>query len=305
MRVVVTGAAGNLGSRLCHVLAEAGHEVVATDRRQPAAELPIPLVEADLLDFAAVRPLMDGAEAVVHAGNYPTYRDPPGHVIFRDNVSINHDVFESARQAGARTIIFASSVQAIARYRPRHEQAGPCRLAYLPVDGDIPACPSNAYALSKQVGELMLAYYVRQYGMAGVAIRFPLLLGTKDVQSMRLRLGDPHPSHLEEGCGWLAFQDAALLVEAVLRAKLPDFRIYHPASPEPLSILTVPEILAKCYAHVPLKRPAAEIGSLVDISRITAETGWTPRVPLILPASRAPLPPSAPRECTGEMAKES
>jgi nucleoside-diphosphate-sugar epimerase len=294
MRVVVTGAAGKLAARLCPVLIEAGHEVVALDRRPvgvfpgrpatapaPAAAdltpLPVPLHIVNLLDFAAVRPLFDGAQAVVHMGNHSSYRDPPGHVIFIENVTMNHNVFQAAHEARAATIIFASSVQAIARYHPPHEEAGRCNLAYLPIDADIPACAANPYGLSKQVGETMLAYYARQHGIAGVALRYPALLPDEQLPRVPRWAVGPTLNEAEEGCGWLSFQDAARLIESILRAKLPGFRIYHPAAPEPLCRQTADELLRTVYANVPLRRPAEEITSLIDISRISEETGWTPQ----------------------------
>ena len=190
--------------------------------------------------------------------------------IFCENTASNMNVFEAAKQSGVKKIIFASSVQALAGQARR--EGPPSGLPpYLPLDGDAPANPGNPYALSKQVGEVLLAYFARYAQMDCVAVRFPCLLLPGFFAGGQLY------DRSEEGFAFLHLEDAARLVLACLKASLPGFRVYFPASPQNGLLKPAREVIRDYYAGVPLRRPVEEIQSLVDISRIETETGWTPK----------------------------
>ena len=271
MNVTITGASGNLGARATRALVESGFNVRATDRSRPRG-LPVRVEIANLLDREACYGLVEGADAVVHLGNYPTdIRQINPQQLFSENTAMNMNVFQASREAGVKKILFSSSVQAI---------ASPV-LPYLPLDGDVPPEPDNPYALSKQVGEVMLAYFARQAEMDCVALRFPLLLDPA-WHSKRLL------SNATEGFAFLHIADAAALVLACLKASLPGFRIYFPASPDNGLGKPAAEVIREHYPNVPLRRPLEQIESLVDISRIQAETGWTPKNQIAFRSSSFP-----------------
>ncbi|HEX2401636.1 MAG TPA: NAD-dependent epimerase/dehydratase family protein, partial [Mycobacterium sp.] len=71
MRILLTGAAGFIGTRAAAALADAGHEVVAVDAMLPAAhgldaELPPDVQRVDVRDAAALVPLLKGVDVVCH-----------------------------------------------------------------------------------------------------------------------------------------------------------------------------------------------------------------------------------------------
>ena len=71
MRVLLTGAAGFIGTRVTAALAEAGHQVVAVDAMLPAAhgpgaQLPVGVRRVDVRDSAALAPLLKGVDVVCH-----------------------------------------------------------------------------------------------------------------------------------------------------------------------------------------------------------------------------------------------
>ncbi len=228
MNALVTGATGHLGFHACRTLAEAGHTVRATDREFRAG-LPMRVEIADLLDQPACYRLLEGVEAVVHLGNHPAFRGRDAQRVFNENMAMNMNVFQAAADVGVKKIIFASSVQVISGNRDEHEPPGGQCPPYLPMDGDVPPNPGNPYALSKQLGEQMLAYFARQAGIVCVAIRLPWLVN--DDHLAWIKANPPRsPGGRGEAFTFLHFQDAASLLQAVLDAPLTGFRVYFPAS---------------------------------------------------------------------------
>jgi nucleoside-diphosphate-sugar epimerase len=275
MNVLPTGAAGHLGYYACRTLTEAGHTVRATDK-EFRADLPVRVEIADLLDRPACYRLMEGVEAVVHLGNHSTFRGRDAQRVFNENMAMNMNIFQAAAEAGVKKIIFASSVQVISGNHEEHKPRAADGLPYLPLDGDVPPDPGNPYALSKQLGEIMLAYFTRQAGIVCVAIRLPWLVDDDHLGRIK---SNPrrNPGARGEGFTFLHFQDAATLVDAVLRAPLIGFRIYFPASRDNRLCRSPAEVIREHFADTPLRRPLEQIDSLVDISGIERETGWLPK----------------------------
>jgi nucleoside-diphosphate-sugar epimerase len=264
MKVLVTGATGKLGIHVCHALVAAGYSVRATDKSD-RRQLPVHLERADLLDRDVCYRLAAAADSIVHLANYSDMTIKDAQKLFNENVAINMNVFQAAHEAGAGTIIFASSIQVL---------GGRDRLPYLPLDGDAPANPDNAYALSKLVGEIMLQYFARAH-MNCIAIRFPWLIELAKYKVRKYK--SPDATRSDGVFSYLSFSDAADLIVALLRISLPGFRTYMPAHPNNRLGLPAADVIKKYYPNVFLRRPLKEISNLIDISRIEAETGWRPR----------------------------
>jgi nucleoside-diphosphate-sugar epimerase len=111
MRVVITGASGNVGTSVLEALAEEPQveEIVGVARRSPTREFPrTRFVAADVAN-AELSEIFRGADAVVHLA----WLIQPGRdesVTHRVNVVGSERVFAAAAQAGVRTIVYASSV---------------------------------------------------------------------------------------------------------------------------------------------------------------------------------------------------
>jgi nucleoside-diphosphate-sugar epimerase len=271
MKVTLTGAAGHLGVHVCHALVEHLHTVCATDKVF-RADLPVRVNVANLLDRTSCYRLVDGSEAVVHLANHPNFRDGDVERAFNENVGMNMNVFQAAADLGVQRIVFASSVQVISGGDGRNASS----LSYLPLDGDVPPNPGNPYGLGKQVSETMLAYFVRTTGMSCVAIRFPALVDDKGLTWMAAN-PSKQGSGRDEGFSFLHFLDAASLVAAILRSPLTGFRIYFPAARENRLGQPAAKVAGEHFPNTPLRRPLSELTSLVDVSSIERETGWSPK----------------------------
>lgn len=158
MRVLVTGAAGRIGRVLSQGL-RPEFDLRLSDR-VACSEWPADaeILLGDITDDSDVAAMCAGMDAVVHLAGHPNSTD--WDVVRKLNINGTRRVFEAAGQAGARKIIYASSVH-VAGYA----DAGAC------LTGQMPYRPDGAYGVSKAVGELLLQYASDHYGLAGVALR--------------------------------------------------------------------------------------------------------------------------------------
>ena len=189
-KVLLTGAAGLLGSVLRKELAPKLASLRSTDiakLHDPAANEE--LVQADLADPAAVAGLMAGVDAVVHFGGLS--KEAAFADIERVNIGGCHNVYEAARRAGARRIVFASSVHAIGFY----EQTAV-------IDADAPTRPDSFYGIAKVFGEALARMYWDKHGLESVCVR----IGSCEAKPSNRR-------HLRT---WLSFADMVQIVERSL-----------------------------------------------------------------------------------------
>ena len=183
-RVVVTGAAGFIGSHVAEALARRGDEVVGIDNFDPfypravkernlaeMGRLPgFTFRELDLLDAAALRDLLTPDTVLVHlaakAGVRPSLADPVGYA--RVNVAGTAAVAEAARQAGVTRLLFgsSSSVYGDSTPAPFREDAGAVE-------------PVSPYAATKRGGELLLHSVAPIYGLRVASLRFFTVYGPR------------------------------------------------------------------------------------------------------------------------------
>lgn len=281
MKVLVTGAAGKLGSAVCAHLLEHGLDVTATDRKH-RARVGSRFVLADLCDDLEVYKLLDGCEAVVHLGNHPHLNAAASpQRLLAENTAMNANVFRAALDVGIRRIVFASSVQAMIKIDNGLRVEPPYPIPYLPLDGEAPANPgSNYYGLSKEFAERLLRLHSEATpDLAATSLRFPGLVSEEWLERFTAG-GKPAPRasfNFGELLAYLMFSDAAELVRLTLERQLPGYHQYYPAQTLEVRGLTVASLIADTYPNVPLRRPASEIDALVDVSAITAALGWAPR----------------------------
>lgn len=247
-------------------------EVVATDLAEDP-DAPVPVHLANLLDLAAVRKLMPGIDVVIHLGNHPFQREAEATI--NENVAMNTNVFQSAVDSGVSKILFASSVQVIGSEGGEVRIDRSPRFASFPLNDETEPFPTNTYALSKLAGEAQLAYYATGYGVDGIAVRFP---GMHANEYHRIHPDwRPQPPAARQGFSNLTYEDAARLVVAVMKTDLPGFRVYFPSSRENRNTIPTSRLLRDFYPNTPCRRTLGDEDSLVDISRITRETGWEPQ----------------------------
>lgn len=164
-RVLVTGAAGLLGTFVVDELVQHGYAVRGLDRR--AGQAAIEWQVGDVTDPVAVREAVAGMDAVLHIAAVPNIWSGDGQTIMRVNTLGTFTVFDAAEAARIARIVFCSS-DSVVGYTVREGRMLPPR--YVPVDLDHPLLATDPYALSKVLGEdISRAYALR--GMSVVALR--------------------------------------------------------------------------------------------------------------------------------------
>jgi UDP-glucuronate 4-epimerase len=194
MHVVVTGAAGFIGSHLCEALVARGHRVTGVDsydgflypshvKRQNAAALPVEIVEADIGDEAAMRRLLAGdVDVVCHlaalAGVSPSIGAPLEYV--RANLHGTTVVLEAMRHGPCRRLVFASSSSV---YGAKHGD-----LASIAAFREDDPCltPASPYAATKRAGELICSTYRDLFGIGVSSLRFFTVYGPRQRPDMAI-----------------------------------------------------------------------------------------------------------------------
>ncbi len=196
MRIVVTGAAGFIGSHTCERLVAAGHDVVGLDvfdgylypaevKRANAGELArlprFSLIEGDLCDHAAVaRAIAPGTDVVCHlaalAGVRPSLAEPLRYV--RTNVEGTTAILERMRALGKTRLVFASS-SSVYGAKPGTDVAA--------FSEDDPCLtPASPYAATKRMCELLLSTYRDLFGLGAFALRFFTVYGPRQRPDMAI-----------------------------------------------------------------------------------------------------------------------
>jgi len=169
--ILVTGATGFVGRRLCSHLAEHGHRVIVLVRAGGRA-IPGVAQEVRIADFTqldALDTLLPQCDAVIHlAGRAHVMRDTaadPLGEFRRVNVGLTRSLLERAANARVKRFVFVSSigVNGNSNITPFSEQ-------------DTPA-PHDLYAISKLEAEQLVQDMAQQYGMEYAIVRPVLVFG--------------------------------------------------------------------------------------------------------------------------------
>lgn len=191
-RVLVTGAAGQLGKLTRRALDGQVAHVRLTDiaEMSPASDGE-ELLPCDLADADGVSRLLEGVDAVVHLGASLNVDD--WDATLQINIAGTYNIYESARRAGAKRIVYASSHHAVGMY-PVGQR----------LDADVALRPDSLYGLSKCFGENLARYYWDKYG----------------IESVCLRIGSakPAPNEARELSTWLSERDYQDLILKCLTA---------------------------------------------------------------------------------------
>lgn len=163
-RVLITGASGHVARHVIPMLRQR-YDLILTDI-ETTPDSTLPIIAADLRRREEVQPLMDDIDAVVHlaiASPVVLEQMPEAQrddEVMAVNVIGTQHVFDAARLAGVRKVVFMSSMTVML--------GEPQRPAF---DDQTPPQPNGLYACTKLFGEWLGEWYAREHNLRVICIR--------------------------------------------------------------------------------------------------------------------------------------
>jgi nucleoside-diphosphate-sugar epimerase len=287
-KVVVTGGSGKLGRACVRELAAHGYDVLNVDLVPPPAPLPSAFTRADLTDFGQAVDALSGidgrvgraVDAVVHLAAIPAPGLFTNEVTFRTNTLSTYNVFEAARRAGVKNVVWASSETVLGL---PFETPPP----YVPVDENYPGRPESAYSLSKLLGERMAEQFCRwDPAMKIIGLRFSNVMEPSDYARFPAFEENPRGRRWNLW-GYIDARDAAQAVRKALAAPLTGADVFVIANADTVVTRPNAELLAEMFPGVPVNK--ADLGAnetLLSIDKARRVLGYEPQHTWRDPASR-------------------
>lgn len=238
--VLITGAEGLVGTVLRHGLA--GQLRLTFLTRDPQ---PYPSVVADIRDLDALLLAFRGIDTVIHLAGTVDLKATWEEVL-PHNVVGTHAVFEAARLAGVKSVIYASSGHVLSG---EEEAAG--RSLYDLGDQRVfdhltPPRPDTPYALSKLCGENIGRYYAEAHGLRVICVRLGMVLADDNPcspspgkgRSASLSLTERYPRIRAK---WLSHRDCCQLFQRCVEAEAVRWAVVFGTSNNPRQIWSLAE----------------------------------------------------------------
>ena len=205
-KVLVTGMSGLIGGLLRrHLEDDGGYELTALNRRPLDG---VRCIQADITDLDAIKPAFVGQDTVVHLAAH--LKDEPFETLQSANLTGVYNVYEAARSAGVRRVIFASSGSTIKGWEDVLPYRAMAEERYEDVPKSWPMIthemvrPRGAYGASKVWGEAVGRHFSDAYGISVLCVRIGSVLGHND------------PSRIGSSMAWLSHRDVVdILVRCI------------------------------------------------------------------------------------------
>jgi len=284
---VVTGGAGFIGSHMVDLLRAKNFRVRVIDNLVGGSERnlahhgsdpELDLDTRDIREVSATDAVFQGAKYVFHFAGIgdivPSIENPAEYMSVNTQGTVS--ILEAARNAGVKKLIYAASSSCYG-------------LADVPTTENHPLSPEYPYALSKYMGEQAIFHWHQIYKLPVNSIRIFNAYGTRSRTSgaygavfgvfLRQKLAGEPFTVVGDGSQKRDFVYASDVAEAFFLGAESDRvgQIYNLGAGKPQSVLRLIELLGGDKIHIP-KRPGEPECTWADISKITRELGWEPKV---------------------------
>ena len=282
MKIAVTGGSGKLGRTVVSVLREAGHDVLNVDvagTRGPG------FLRVDLTNYGEVIDTVFGEndtsagpdqastpvfDALVHLAAIPAPGILSDVATFHNNILSTFNVFQAARRAGIKNIVYASSETVLGL---PFDVPPP----YIPVDEEYPARPESMYSLVKHLEETMAIELTRwDPTLKIIALRFSNVKNPEDYAEFPSFDADPTLRKWNLW-GYIDGRDGAQAVLKALELDMTGFDRFIIAAADTVMSRSNAELVAEVFPDVPLKGDLGEHDTLLSIDKARRILGFSPQ----------------------------
>lgn len=275
--ILVTGGSGKLGRAVLEDLVASGYKVVNVDQTLPRVPV-CSTVRIDLREYGQVLEAVLGGvdehkgpfDAVVHLAAIPAPGQFANSRTFANNVTSSYNVFEAARKAGVKNIVFASSETVLGL--PFEQPPG-----YAPIDEQHFPRPETAYSLGKVLDETMAAQFCRwdsQLKMVG--LRFSNVMDVEDYAAFPSFDADARLRRWNLW-GYIDARDGAQAVRRAVEADFKGFEAFIIANEDTVMSRSNASLMAEVYPDVPIKGSISPNGTLLSIDKARRMLGYRPQ----------------------------
>lgn len=287
-KALVTGGAGFIGSHLVDRLLDEGFHVIVVDNCSTGRvenlnhvidRDELTFVQADICDYAAIRPHFDGVDHVYHlaalADIVPSIQNPVPY--YTSNVDGTLSVLEASRDAGIKRFMYtaSSSCYGIPDNFPTSENAEPR--------------PQYPYALTKWLGEQTAMHWSQVYNLPVVSLRLFNVYGPRSRTSgtygavfgvfLAQKLAGAPLTIVGDGTQTRDFTYVTDIADAMFTAVQSDVtgEIMNVGSGDHFSVNYLAELIGGETVHIP-KRPGEPDCTFADTKNISSLLNWKPKV---------------------------
>ena len=273
MKIAVTGGSGKLGRHVVRRLADDGHQVLTLDRagaRGPGQ------VVVDLRNYGQVLDVFlglddrhSGFDAVVHLGAIPAPGLVPDAATFENNMLSTYNVFQAARRAGIKRLVYASSETVLGL----PFDADP---PYIPVDEEYPARPESTYSLVKVLEEQMAREMTRwDPELSIVGLRFSNVMDVQDYAVFPSFDSDAMARKWNLW-GYIDGRDGAQAVARALENGQPGFEAFIIANADTVMSRSSAALAAEVFPSVTVRKELGEHETMLSIDKAKRLLGYAP-----------------------------
>lgn len=276
MRIAVTGGSGKLGRATVADLLANGYEVVVLDAMAPRQPL-CPYTLLDLTDYGQTVEALsridgryDSVDAVVHLAAIPAPGLRPNAHTFANNTVSTFNVFQAAKQAGIKNLVWASSETVLGL---PFDTPPP----YVPIDEDYAGRPETSYSLAKLVEEEMARQFCRwDRNLKMIGLRFSNVMEPQEYLAFPDFEKDP-ASRKWNLWGYIDARDGAQAIRKALEYSGAGMDIFIIANADTVMSRPNSALLAEFYPNVPLRCEVGENETLLSIDKARRVLGYAPQ----------------------------
>ncbi|WP_324643159.1 NAD(P)-dependent oxidoreductase [Pseudarthrobacter sp. LT1] len=273
MRIAVTGGNGKLGRHVVRRLTDDGHQVLTLDR---AGERSPGLLVVDLRNYGQVVDALlgvddrhDGFDAVVHLGAIPAPGILPDAATFENNMLSTYNVFQAARRAGIKKVVYASSETVLGL---PFDVDPP----YIPVDEEYPPRPESTYSLVKTLEEQMAVEMTRwDPELSITGLRFSNVMDEADYEKFPSFDGDATLRKWNLW-GYIDGRDGAQAVARALENAKPGFEAFIIANADTVMSRSSAGLAAEVFPGVKVTKELGEHETMLSIDKARRLLGFEP-----------------------------